>query len=82
MNNSDVPVTGYEVRARFPKGAVVGTWTSKMIANEKFTEWIELYARSEVTVTLTVRMEDGSSATIRRWPEPAADPTSTGGIRK
>ncbi|PBC72365.1 hypothetical protein BX261_7300 [Streptomyces sp. 2321.6] len=70
MTEQHTHVRTFEVRAQLTKdAAMTGEWTSETTAERKFTEWIGLYARDDVVITLTVRTDGGPPVTLKRWPD-------------
>jgi hypothetical protein len=61
----------FEVRAQVTENAAMtGVWAAGKTAVTKYGEWIGLFSRGSVPVTLTVRTGDGPPVTLRRWPPP------------
>ncbi|MFC7934112.1 hypothetical protein [Streptomyces cinereoruber] len=65
----------YEVKLRFrPDGpAVLGVWSKAETAEKVFTEWLGLYGRPGVVLTL-IATADGTTRPVKSW-------TAKGGLR-
>jgi hypothetical protein len=69
----------FEVRAQLAEdAAMTGEWSSAATAQKKFAEWVGLYARGAVVITLTVRTSGCPAVILRRWPD-APDKVGEGG---
>ncbi|MFE6461972.1 hypothetical protein ACFVP0_31510 [Streptomyces cinereoruber] len=77
MNSTDLEDedTEYEVTLRFrPDGpAVLGVWSKPETAERVFMEWLGLYGRPGVVLTLTATT-DGKTRPVKGW-------TTEGGLR-